>query len=599
MRRTTALLAAAAAAALVLGPLAAMADAGTVNGVGTGSVSSTVLGVALGSNGDVLDVRVLGDDGLSTIDPTKGTPVSSETFRPLSIASKAVPAVALTVPAIATTSSGTEDRKSVQPTLPNVPAFSGSLNAVLSSIVDASGARSGLQAGLANLKVAGGLVTVPTGVVQVATSAAKGSATGNRTITIPDVRVLDLSALLDGLGLQLTDLSVNQLLALLKSLGLTIQNLADPAGAITQLNGAINTLSTQTGTLTASLCNTVDGLLSGPLGGVTGVVGGAVSNLQTTVGTVVGTLPVAPPSPPAPGTPTVLDPVKTLIPTLPLGLHTSALADGFSCSNLLGATVKDLLDKVDSTLATVLDSVLATVASTPLLEVKDINVGLVATAADTVGNSVADVTASIGQVKVGALAVPGISGLDLTAPAAQITQATSMIQGAVNNVLASINANLANLVKVDVLKIDKGVSAANGYTNATSTVTALRATLTPPATPLTTSALLDLSGTPVSTLLTSISSTVPTLSPLMGQLEATLGGIQALRAPSVVTVGALSAAAAFRPVTAATPGIGAPTTSGDLPRTGGDAALPAMVAVTLGGIAFALRRTLRAAKIDR
>jgi hypothetical protein len=112
--------------------------------------------------------------------------------------------------------------------------------------------------------------------------------------------------------------------------------------------------------------------------------------------------------------------------------------------------------------------------------------------------------------------------------------------------------------------------------------------------------LLDLSGTPVSSLLTSIASTVPTLTPLMGQLEATLGGIQALSAPSVVTVGTLSAAAAFRPVTApgTTPQIGTPTTSGELPRTGGDAAIPAMFAVAIGGVAFATRRMVRAAKVN-
>src|SRR4051812_28744938 len=105
MRRAPALLAAASAAALFIGPLAAMAGAATpVSGVGTGSVSSTVLDVQLGSNGDILGVRVLGDDGLSTIDPAKGAPVSSETFRSLTITSKTVPALAVAVPTVATSS---------------------------------------------------------------------------------------------------------------------------------------------------------------------------------------------------------------------------------------------------------------------------------------------------------------------------------------------------------------------------------------------------------------------------------------------------------------------------------------------------------------
>jgi hypothetical protein len=201
-------------------------------------------------------------------------------------------------------------------------------------------------------------------------------------------------------------------------------------------------------------------------------------------------------------------------------------------------------------------------------------------------------------VKVGTLKVAGISGLDLAAPAAQLAQATTAIQGAVNNVLASINAKLANLVKVDVLKIDESVVPSNGYTTATAAVTAVRATLTPPTLPLSASTLIDLSGTPVSAVLQSLSSSVPTLTPLMGQLEATLGGIQALSAPTTISIGTLASTATFKPVTGVTPALPGSPTSPDLPRTGGNAALPAMLAVALGGIAAAMRRVVRSARVD-
>jgi hypothetical protein len=604
-RRTSTILAAASAAALLIGPLAGMGRAAT-DGVGTATVSSTVIGVQVGANGDVLSLRVLSDEGVSTIDPAKGASSSASTLRPLVIGSKTAPAVAVTSPEVKSSSTGAEDRKSVEPVLPSSAAFSGAVNAVVSSIVDATGARSGLQAGLANLRLAGGLVNVPTGAVQVATDAAKGSSTATRTITIPDVRVLDLAAVLDGLGLKLTDLSVNQLLGLLKSLGVTIQGIADPAGAVTQLNKAVDTLTTTTGALTTSVCNTVDGLLSGPLGGVNGLLDGVIDDVQTTVGGVTGSLPLVGNAPLPPNVAPVLAPI---IPVPLIGglsiqeVQAAALPGGFSCSNLLGTTVKQLLDEVHKDLATLLDSLLATVASTPLLHITDVKVGLTATAAETVEKSVATVTGSIGSVKVGTLAVPGISGIDLTAPAAQLTQATSAIQSAVNGVLASLNASLANVVKVEVLKVDKSIAPGGGYTNAIAAVTAVKATLTPPATPLTASAQLDLSGTPISTLLQSISSTVPTLTPLMTQLEASLGGIQALSAPTEITIGTLASTAAFRPgaggssTQVAAPGspTGTPT---ELPRTGGNALLPLAFAITLGACSLGMRRIARSAKVD-
>jgi hypothetical protein len=573
--------------------LSGFAGAATAKGVGTGTVSATAVRVDLGANGDILSVRVLGDDGTSTIDPAKGTPISSETLRPLTISSKAVPALNMSVPAVATTSSGAEDKKSVEPTVPSVPAFGGKLNAVVSSVIDAAGARSGMSAGLANLRLAGGLVQVPTGLVQVSSAAAGGSANATRSITIPSIRVLDLSAVLDGLGLKLTDLSVNQLLALLKGLGVTLPGVADPAAAVAALNRAIDTVKAATGNITAPLCATVDGLLA-PLGGVTGLVGGAIGSLpQTPAGGLTSTLPTLGGNAGSSGG-SVLPPVVGGV-LGGLGVHAAALPSTFSCSSLTG-TVQDLLTTVQSTLGTLLAGALAQLGDTALLSVQDVKVALTATATDTVGTSVADVSASIGQVKVGNLAVPGVSGLDLTAPVASLNQATAAIQGAIGSVLATVNTQLANLVKVDVLKIDKVVGTAGSYTHAASTVTALKATLTPPVS--LGAALIDLSAVPTSTVLGTLTTAVPAIAPAMGQLEAALGGLQALSAPSSVTIGQLSGDAAFRPVAASVPAAstgGAP--GGELPRTGGDAALPAMFAVALGGVALALRRLARSARI--
>jgi hypothetical protein len=592
MRRTRALAAVAAASILTVGPLAGLASAGGTTGVGTGTVSATALRIDLGSNGDLLSIRVLGDDGTSTIDPAKGTPISSETLRPLTITSKAVPALNLSVPPVSTTSKGAKDEKSVKPTMPSSPAFSGTLDALVSSLVDTAGARSGMSAGLADLKLAGGLVNVPSGLVQVASNAATGKATATRSITIPDVRVLDLSAVLDGLGLKLTDLSVDQVLGLLHGLGVALPGVADPAAVVAGLNTAIDAIQAQTGTLTASLCSTVDGLLS-PLGGVTGLVDGVVDSLPQTpvddvVDDVVDDLPILGDDDEGDGDGGLLDSVPHL-------LGASALPSDFSCSSLTG-TVDDLLDTVQGTLGKVLAGGLVQLGETPLLSVKDVKVALTASATDALETSVADVTGSIGSVKVGNLAVPGISGLDLTAPAAALDQAAAAIQGAVGDVLQLVNAQLANLVKVDVLDIDEVVGAAGAYTHAASTVTALKATLTPP-TGLVRAALIDTDAVPTSTVLGTLTTAVPAIAPLMGQLEASLGGLQALAGTSVVSVGELSGDATFRPASAGE-AVGAPAgpAGGELPRTGGDAALPAMAAVALGGVALAMRRLVRSAK---
>lgn len=592
MRRTRALLTAAAAGILALGATAGPAAAAGTTGVGTSTVSATALTVRLGPNGDLLTIRVLGDDGTATIDPARGTPAAGTNLRPLVISSKTVPALNVTTPPIATASKGSEDKKSVEPALPSSPAFAGSLNAVVSSLVDAAGARSGLQAGLANLRLAGGLVNVPTGVVQLASSAAQGSTSGSRSITIPEVRVLDLAAVLEALGLDLTDLSVEQLLGLLGGLGITLPGIADPAAAVAALNQAIDTLQAATGPLTAQLCGTVDGLLQGPLGGVTGLVGGVVSGLPQVVGGVTGSLPALPSTPVTPGGSVTLPPVVGGV-LGGLGLSSAALPAGFSCSNLTG-TVQDLLTEVRGTLGKLLAGALAELGSVPLLSVKDVKVGLVATAAQDVASSVADVTASIGEVRVGKLPVPGVGALDLTAPAAVLGQASSTVEAAIGNLLKPLNASLANLVDVDLLAIQEKVEAiAGGYTQARSSVTAVTATITPPT--ALGAALLDLKATPVTSVLGTVGTAVPAIAPVMGQLEAALGGLDALSAPATVTIGELAGEAQFRPVSAASvPGGVTSSPGGTLPRTGG-AAFPAMAAVLLGGAGLAIRRILRSA----
>src|SRR5437868_7618856 len=67
--------------AALVGALASTgaAAAATPTGVGTSKASDSILKVALGSNGSVLNLRVLGDDGSASIDPTVAKPAAAST----------------------------------------------------------------------------------------------------------------------------------------------------------------------------------------------------------------------------------------------------------------------------------------------------------------------------------------------------------------------------------------------------------------------------------------------------------------------------------------------------------------------------------------
>lgn len=564
--RTTRLLGAATAAVLIAAPFAgtaAAADAAAV-GVGTGTISASVLELTVGG-GDVLSVRVLGNDVTSTID---GPGSASTSLAPIAVASDVAPALNVASPTVSTSSTGAADERRHEAAVPAVPGFAGSLNAAVSSVVDAAGARAGLAAGLANLSLAGGLAKVPQGVIDLSTDASGTRTVSTSTLSIPSATVLDLSALLEGLGLDLADVSVDTLLDLVERLGLPLNGVADPRALVEDLNEAIDTLEGTSGTITAEVCTTVDAILGGGIDTVGGVVGGVGSDVDAV-------------------TPSPLPDLGEVV----SGVFAAQLLGDVDCDDLVGLEVEDVLQDVEDTLGVLLDGILKALDGVALLSLQGVEIGLGSTATDAVETSVADVTAKIGSVKVGSLPVPGVADLDLTAPAAIVNQAAEAIQAQLDGVLGTINSQLIGIVDVDVLDIEELVgSAEGGVVEAISKVTALRATITPP-TGLLSAAAIDVEGT-VADALAQLGTALPALDPLMAQLEGALGGVDALTDTTVLTVGTVSATSAFRPVAAqAAPGGGSGT--GTLPRTGTDAALPAMAAVALAGMAMAIRRLLR------
>lgn len=546
--RTSRLLGAVAAASIAaIAPLSAtIASAQETNGVGTGRVGSTLLQIVVGG-GDVLSVRVLSDNGSATIDPVAGPPSSSTGLSPFAISSTVVPALNLESPAVSTTSSGAEDRKEVSPELPAVPTLSGSLSATLSSVVDAVGARSGLDATLADVGIAGGLLNVPSATVALATSATTSGASGTRSISIPSIEVLNLGAVLEGLGLSLADLPIDDLLSLLGGLGIELPGITDPAALVATVDTALDALQGETGALTDELCATVDDTL-GTVGGLDGVsdASDAADELLEDIG-------------------------------LPL---LSAQALPVSCVSVTG-TVETLVDDLQAVVGDLVTGILATLDDTALLSVQGIEVGLVADARSTVASSVAEVTGTIGSIQVGAVTLPGLSGLDLTAAADVLSAAGDTVSDAVGSVLGIVNAELADMIDVDVLTIEEIVAANGEYATAGAAVTALTATITPPALLTGALAVTDTA----SGALTELGATVPALAPVMAELNAALGGLDLLTSASTITVGRLTSSSSFRPVSATLP-----TSSDDLPRTGTETAVPAMAAVLVAGVALGIRR---------
>src|SRR5947209_15616829 len=120
MSRVRALAVAAVVAVTVAASSAGAAGAAT-NGVGTGKASTTVVGLKLG-DGSLLDVRVLGDDSVSTIDPKVGASSAFARLTPVSVSSKDVPALnALSLPTIEARQPGGSSTASLSGTSLSVP----------------------------------------------------------------------------------------------------------------------------------------------------------------------------------------------------------------------------------------------------------------------------------------------------------------------------------------------------------------------------------------------------------------------------------------------------------------------------------------------
>ena len=554
-------------------------------GIGTSSGTSSVVVADIGADGAVLSLRAIGDDAQSSTDPNVGTPEAFASIHPLSLSSGLVPALNVELPPVEVRSTGAEQKLDTQAVDLESLATSGTVDpASLSAVVDELGARSGLSLSLTDVGLVAGLLSVDKISATLATSAAKAASEATRGVAVQNLTVIDLGALLAGLGIPLDQLPLATATALLAELGLPVDGVpaANVRATVDALNKGIDDAQALITTVTSQGLGTVC-QPGGALEGLNGIVGGLPS------------LPIVPTLFAADGAQAAQTPA---LPTIVCDATTTV-------EGLLGqlnATVDGLQDRLNA----LLSDLLATLAGTPLLSVEGVEAGLTTKALDTVEGSVATAEAKIGAINVGTL---DLGGIDVLATADQLNGLLDGVSGALGDVLGTIDPGLSDLVAVSVLDRKTEVTEADGYVQALASLTALTADIKPP-TDLAAIVARLLNGAGVGDLITGAGGTVPTLEPAMGALGAAVGGqsaaagdAQAAQVPdlvgalaggtSTIQVASLGQVSNFTPVVENTPAAPVTPAGGELPRTGGETVPALLVAALLAAAAYGIRRVAK------
>jgi LPXTG-motif cell wall-anchored protein len=561
-----------AALGTVLALLAALFSAASATaaspGIGTSVVGTTIAQLDLG---DVLSARILGDDSIATIDKgVLAVPEAATVLRPLTITSGVLPALNKTIAPVETRSQGAEKRTDYSTDLGNVllpQLVDGSLTpATLSAIVDAAGARAGLLNELTNLTVGSGLVTVDSITAGLGANAAKESSTSTRGVDVGAISGLNLGALLAGLGLPLNALGLPDIEGLTDELGLL--GAGNPvAGLLTTLGigGAVPTDAASLDTLVTSLDTALDT---------------AVANLASLNATIAGTLGGIC------GAIPLLDAVA-----LPLGLPS-----GTTCAAGL-TTLTNLVTGAAGDLGGLLSGLLSMLDGMELLNVSGLDVALTSKATDAVGTSVAQVTAAVGDLKVGNLAT--VPGVDLSATAAQIVGTVDSVTTQLDSVLAIVG--LDGLISLSLLDTTgTGVTKTpTGYVRSVSNLTGVDQSIVPPDTLAALVAGLPAAGSSIGGLLTAVPgfASLPALPGTAGMesLNTLLSGaspVDALAGGARLRLASVGGVAEFLPQAAGT----STPTGGTLPRTGGtsDMAGFAIAGVIMAMLGLGIRRRVLA-----
>ncbi|MGH9156477.1 MAG: hypothetical protein ACRD1K_11730 [Acidimicrobiales bacterium] len=553
------------------------AGAAETRGYGTSSTNFSLLSLELGKGGSLLNLDVLLDNALSTIDSLVATPNAVSRLAPLSLTSSLLPAlngITAGLPSFESRTPGGQPEVSgsaldfAQGTgnLPLLGALGGVTGLLggkliptkLSSGLDDNGARSALDAALANLSVLNGILSIKSVSNLLGTTAASPAATGDRSVKIDAISLLNLGELLKGLGLDLGNLPLPILNDLLKNLnllgGLPLAGAPDLLSAVNNLLGVIQPLLT---TLTGS----------------TGIVTQIVSQVPV-VSSLLGGLPTQ----------------------LPVLGSSGNLTSVIPTASLLDGTVGNLLGTLQGTLQGLLGGALNLLGNIPLLKLNGADINVATRAGRTLEDSLATAVANVGGLNVLGIELPGV---DLAAIGGLVNTVTGLLSSTLGIL------GLGNLLDVKILGKSTDVGRIGAYNRASATFEVLSVGINPPANLLglvggllntgKTSSPLALLG---SAGVASPAAALPLIGGNMGLLNGLLnptglvGALTeglSLKIGSMVSTSELAAASVADPVSAPVLAAPAPVVA-ELPRTGADTGTFAAVAAVLAALSLGGRR---------
>lgn len=591
-------------------PVHAQSD--PVEGVGTTTGELTLLGL---DAGDLLTLDLLTDAGSANVDEASGPRRAAAQIAALAVESAAT-GVSQVLPLLQVESTGEPAQDSQGVTPIQNPILSGAIAPLeLSALVDEGGATSLLSAGLADLDVLSGVLSLAGSSVDLGSTALAGDAAGSRGVAVDALTVLDLEALLELLGIPLADLSLDTLLGLLDGLGLLgqLEAVLGPLGV--DIDGlSLAQVTTVLDTTLDTALDTVDDLLVG-----VDALEGVLTDLTSGIAQPVCDL-----------TQPVLDLLGGLLggdtgssTSICSGVVTDVQGTISTVTAQLGTLTDQLEALLDQVLA-VLDAPLDLLSGQALLSLDGLDVSVLTKATDDVATSSADVTGNLGALQVGEL--PALGALDLTAPTDQLNGLLAQAETLIGDVLAPIGGGvLSDLVSIrpmqeatSVEPTDAGgvVSTASftgldvqvlpeigevlalleGLVGDPTSITGIIAGLPLDAAGVSSQALeLPVSGAPAAVELNGLLATVTGGLPLLAVLEDGLG-LQVATLSQRSTFTPVAASAPIAPGTPGTPGApdapaspaGPAAPSPTLPRTGSDDTLllalaGAAVLAALGG----------------
>lgn len=503
---------------------------------GVGTTTGT-LGVVDLDAGDLLTLDLLQDLGLANTDPDVAEPSARATLSALGITSAAT-GLDEQIDVLQVESTGEEQSASEGVRPVSNPVLDGSLLPVdLSALVGDEGAVANIGAGVADLDVLSGVLSVDATELSLGSTAGATDATGTRSLGLDAVSVLDLDELLAGLGISLGDLSLDTVLALVNELGLLGQlgaALADLGVPLDlenlspeSLQTAVTLLGTQADTLAATgeeLCVEA----TDPILGQSGI---------------------------------------------PFGLDAEQV-----CSDLTS-----VITQLDDLLGNALDTTLSLLEGAALISLDGLQVGMTTVATDSLDSSVAEVVASLDGLRVGTLEVPSVD----------LVETVESVEGQLDAILGTISPALAGLIDIGLLEEATDVVEDENTITSTASFTGLRLEIGDLADDVLDGLLGDQEGS-IGDTLTELglgdALPVAALEQINVLLTDAVGPVTALADGLTLRVGALDQTSAFTEVLSNT----ATPATPELPRTGSnDTAIllgAALAAAGALGLRFIVRR---------